>query len=64
MENKSKKVVSKARREKAKEAPIELKNCPIGMFWLAKVSKIDSKVDDGGRCVRGSEGMLHLSEEK
>ena len=39
-ENKAKKAVSKAMREKAEEELTELKNCPYWMFGLVKALKI------------------------
>ena len=41
--NKAKKVISKAMREKCEEVLTELTNCLNGMFILAKEIKIDSK---------------------
>ena len=41
---------------------LNLKNCPNGMCRLVRRLKIDSKEVDGGRCMRGSDGMLCYSE--
>ena len=64
MKNKAEKTVSKAMREKADEALTELRNCPNWMLRLVKGLKADSKEVDGGRCMRGRDGKLCLSEKK
>ena len=35
-------------------------NCPNGMFRLVKGLKTDSKEVEGGRCIRGSNGIMEL----
>ena len=52
-----------ALREKAEEAP-EFKNCPNGIFRLVRGLMTDSKEVNGGRCMRGSDGQLCLSEKE
>ena len=64
MKNKAKKAVSKAMREKAEEALTKLKKWPNGMLRLIKGLKTDSKEAEGGRCMRGSDGKLSLSEKE
>ena len=56
MKNKAKKDVSKELRKKAEEALTELKSCLNGMLRLVKGLKIDSKEDEEGQCMRGSDG--------
>ena len=48
MENKAKKTVSEAMREKVDEALTELKKIPTGMLRLVKGLKTDSKEVEGG----------------
>ena len=50
-------------REKAEEALAELQTCPNGMSRLAKALRTDSKEVEGGRCMRGNDGKLCLSEK-
>ena len=64
MKNKAKNTASKAMREKAEEALNEFKKCPNGMFRLVKGLKTDSKEIVGGRCTRGSDGKLCLTEKE
>ena len=59
-----KKAVSKAMRDKAKEAFTELKDCPNGMLRPVKGLKTDSKEVEDGRCMRGSDGKLCISEKE
>ena len=42
-------------REKAEKVLTEVKDCPNGMLRLAKGSMIDSKEDEGGRCMKDSD---------
>ena len=49
-------------REKAEEALTELNNCANWMLKLVKGLKTDCKEVEGGRCMRGSDGKLYLSE--
>ena len=50
--------------EKAEKVLTELINYPNGMFRLVKGFKTDSKVVNGGRCMRGSGGRLCFSEKE
>ena len=61
MKTKAKKAVSKATREKAKEAFSELQNCLYWIFWLAKGLKTDSE-EVGERCMRN--GKLCFNEKE
>ena len=58
------KAVSKAMRQKSKEALTELQNCPNWMFRLVKGLKTDSKKVADGRCMRGSDGKLCFNEKE
>ena len=49
-------------RDKAEEAFTELRHCQNEIFRLVKGLKTDSKEVEGGRCLRGSDGKLCLSE--
>ena len=62
--NEVKKAVSKAMREKAEVVLTELNNCQKGILTLVKVLKTDSKEVEGGRCIKGSDGKLCLSEKE
>ena len=46
----------------AEEGLIELRSCPNGMFRVEKGVMIDSKEVERGRCMRGSDGKLCISE--
>ena len=64
IKNKANKAVTKATREKAEEVHTESQNCPNGMSKLAKGLNTDAKEDEGGKCMRGSDGKLSFSEKK
>ena len=64
IKNKANKAVSKAISEKAEEALTELQNCHNRMFRLVKGLKTVSKEVEGGRCMRGSDGKLCISEKE
>ena len=53
----------KAIREKADVWPTVLRNCRNGMFFVARELEIDDKEGISGRCMRGSDVKLHLSEK-
>ena len=42
----------------------ELQNCQNGMFRLVKGLKTDSNEVEGGRCMRGSDGILCVKKER
>ena len=60
----SKKVVSKAMREKSEKGLTGLKNCQNGMFRLVSVLMIDSKDVEGGSCLKGIDGKVCFSEKE
>ena len=64
MKNKAIKAVSKAMREQAEEVLTDLQNFPNGMFRLVIGLKTNSTEIEGGRCRRGCNGKLCLSERE
>ena len=48
----------------AEETFTELQDCLNGIFRLVKGLKTDSKEVEGGRCMRGSDGLLCFSEKE
>ena len=64
MMNRAKKAASKAMTDKTEKELTWSKNCPNGMSRLVKGLKTDSKEVEEGRCKRGSDGKLYLSEKE
>ena len=62
MKNQTKNVV-KATKEAAEWDLRELSEHPNKVFKLAKSMKKDGKDDEGGRCIRVSDGRLNFSEK-
>ena len=63
MKNQAKKVVAKAMKEAAERELRELREHSDMVFKLAKSMKKDGTDVEGGRCIRGSDGRLNLSEK-
>ena len=61
MRSNAQKAVLKSKRDNYEQALAECKNCPNTMFRLTKGLKNDSKVVEGGNCMRVSDGKLRFS---
>ena len=64
IQDRAKKAVSKAMREKVVEVLTELKNCHNWMFRLINGLMIDSKQDDRELYVSESDGKLYFGEKE
>ena len=63
MKSRAKKVVAKAMKEVAEQELRELSEHPNRVFKLVKSMRKDGKDVEGGRCMRGSNGILNFSEK-
>ena len=64
MRNIAKITVSEVMRDKVEETLTEFENCRNGMFRPVRGLRVDGKVVEGGRCMRGTDGKLCLIEDR